>query len=261
MHSFLRSWIWLGTVALLLTPALAGAQDGDSRAVFVEAVEAYEAGRFEEALELFERAYDMTGDAEVLFNVAAVLDRLRRDQEALTVYRAYLERGPAEEDREHVEARIRVLTAALEEERASEADADAATERDVDPQPSGSEPGTGETPASALPPRAVDGGPGALPWILTATGAAVAIGGGVLLYLAGQDIETVESGTRWDEVEDAHGRVPLLSTAGAIMLGVGGAALLAGLTWAVVGDGSSEEQAPAVRVAATPGGILVGGSF
>ena len=260
MHCFLRSWIGLGTVALLLLPALAQAQDGDSRAVFVEGVQAYEAGRFEEALELFERAYDMTGDAEVLFNVAAVLDRLRRDQEALTVYRAYLERGPAEEDREHVEARIRVLTAALEEAREAEADTEAVGAGAVETPPAESEEGDQDERPSSLPPHEVEGGPGALPWVVTATGAAVAIGGGVLLYLAQQDIETVESGTRWSEVEDAPGRVPLLSTAGAIMLGVGGAALLAGLTWAIVGGGSSDE-APALRVAATPGGLLVGGTF
>jgi hypothetical protein len=73
------------------------------------------------------------------------------------------------------------------------------------------------------------------PWIVVGASGAVMITGGILLGVAlsdKADIEDTPKGTKsWSEVESAYDRVPVLSTIGAIMVGVGAAGVAAGLTW------------------------------
>lgn len=98
----------------LVRPALA--QDlgtEEARGAFTAGQAAYRAGHFAEALNYFQRAYDLTHESALLYNVALMNDRLRHDQEALDTYRRYLAENPEFEGRENVEARIAVLEDAL----------------------------------------------------------------------------------------------------------------------------------------------------
>lgn len=205
-----------------------------ARVAFSEGQQAYNEGRFEEALGHFERAYELTQHAEILYNIATVADRLRKDKQALDAYEAYLAQRPDAKDREHVEGRIRVL-------REAEAQRQAAKQKEQ------------ERLSQSI---AHDEGPGVWPWVVVGSGAALAIGGGVLLLLAQGDISTVEdaeAGSAWSEVEDANDRAPTLSTAGAIMLGVGAAAAVVGISWALLSADSSEQEPEAeLRIAGGP---------
>lgn len=86
----------------------------------VEAKRSFEEGRvslererFEDALRFFERAYDLSGRSEMLYNIGTVLDRLRRDADAARYFERYLDVQPDARNRPAVEARLEVLHARL----------------------------------------------------------------------------------------------------------------------------------------------------
>lgn len=108
----------LFTCLLLWTAPPAAAQDStaEARHEFELGTAAYEEGRFEEALERFERSYELVGTAELMFNIASAADRLRRDELALEWYERYVAASPESDERTHVEGRIAALRASLEED-------------------------------------------------------------------------------------------------------------------------------------------------
>ena len=86
---------WCLVLSLLasMLPALARAQDGgssvgDAAASFREGGLAFEAGRYEEALGAFRRAYELAPHDRVRFNVAVCLEELGRFREAAVEYEA-----------------------------------------------------------------------------------------------------------------------------------------------------------------------------
>lgn len=232
--------------------APAGAQEGvdEARGAFEAGQAAYRAGRFPEALQYFERAYELTEEPDLLYNIATVHDRLRHDREALDAYRAYLEARPAAEDRANIEARVEVLEAAV---------ATAETAPPVETEPDEPEVTPEDTPPVDVEPQpgpTSDAGPG--PWILVGVGGAVAVAGAVLLGLTASDLDTVQSadGVPFSDIRDAYDRVPILSTSGFVAIGVGAALLAAGVGWAIAGGGDGSTQ-----VTLTPGGVALGGRF
>ena len=84
-------------------------RDEEARMLFEAGRVSYAAGRFEDALGYFQRAYEISHRPVLLYNVGSAADKLRRDAVALTALRSYLEGVPNAENREEVEARIRVL--------------------------------------------------------------------------------------------------------------------------------------------------------
>jgi tetratricopeptide (TPR) repeat protein len=95
-----------------------------AKKAFAVGTEAYANGEFTTALTSFRRAYELTGSPDLLYNIATVSDRMRRDEEALEAYEGYLEARPKSSDREHVASRIDVLRAAIEARRRAELDAE-----------------------------------------------------------------------------------------------------------------------------------------
>lgn len=227
---FISTFCWAQPVAaqpVSAQPAEALAasetQIAEARAAFEAATTAYDAGDFEEALEQFEIAHRLTGSADLLYNIATVSDRLRRDQAALDAYEAFLAQRPDTDDRENIEARIRVLREAI-----AEAEARAASEAAANEAASNAG-GTIET-------RRV--GPGAGPWVVLGASAAAAATGVALLFVAQSDVDSVEGamvGSSWSEVAGANDRAPKLGMSGAILAGVGGAGVAVGLVWLLTG--------------------------
>ena len=251
----LRGWI-AALVAILcavLWPATGQAQDAETleeaRRAFDSAREAYEGGRFEEALEGFERSFELTGSPEILFNIGTVADRLRRDRLALDAYERYLEARPDSADAENVGARIRALRQALAE---------------PDPVETPDEPaesGEADAPAGAGPTDRVDGegeSAGRL-WTWVAAGGAVAFGAATaLLWLDAQAIhEDLEArcsaeGCTEAQVDDSGG--PLRQTLGNVAFGLSLASLAtAAILFFAEGGGSSGEESSGGVVAFTVG--------
>jgi tetratricopeptide (TPR) repeat protein len=103
-------------------------RDQEARMLFEAGRVAYAAGRFDDSLGYFQRAYEMSGRPVLLYNVGSAADKLRRDAVALDAFRRYLEAMPSAENREEVQSRITVLeqVVAAEDSRTAAAAAAAA---------------------------------------------------------------------------------------------------------------------------------------
>ncbi|MFT5357529.1 MAG: tetratricopeptide (TPR) repeat protein [Polyangiales bacterium] len=89
--------------------------DDAARITFQRARVAFDAGEYETALSRFRQAYELSPRPQLLYNIAATLDRLRRDVEAAVALRAFLEASPETPDRVEIEARIRVLDGIIQQ--------------------------------------------------------------------------------------------------------------------------------------------------
>jgi tetratricopeptide (TPR) repeat protein len=102
---------------------------------------AYADGRFEDALHDFRRAYELSGRAELLFNIGSAAERLRLDAEALEAYEAYLEQVPDAENSSFVKSRVDLLRRQIHEDEAR------AAERTASEEPAGSVDAPAESPS------------------------------------------------------------------------------------------------------------------
>ena len=246
-----------------------GGIDAEARALYAAGQAAFHDGRYEHALEYLQRSYELSHRPALLYNLGTTFDRLRRDQEALAAFEQYLREVPGAENTSEVQARIAVLRDAL----ARSQPAPSPTPEVATPTPEVAPTPTPEVAPTPTPevtptpspevtptptPRAASSDPGAGPWIVVGAGGAVLATGAILLGVAAADVASVEGadrGTPWPSVSDAYQRSEAESIAGGVLLGVGAAAVAAGIVW-VATSGSSD-----VEVAPTAGGLLVRGSF
>jgi tetratricopeptide (TPR) repeat protein len=96
--------------------------DHDARVAFESGDLAFSEGRYEDAFDDFTRAYDLSHRPELLYNIGLAADRLRRDEEAIDAFEAYLDALPEATNRPEVQRRLRALHDAV----AAEADIEAA---------------------------------------------------------------------------------------------------------------------------------------
>ncbi|MGB3051814.1 MAG: hypothetical protein WBB42_12495 [Polyangiales bacterium] len=233
-----------------------GSPSGDQRIAeakeaFAVGTRAYADGEFETALASFQRAYELTGSPDLLYNIAAVSDRMRRDADALQAYEGYLEARPKSSDREHVESRIAVLRTAIEARRRAELEAEIESRRVAV---------EAAARVKAERPLTEYVGPGPGPWITIGVGGAALVTGAVFVGLGKRDQKKVENpapGSSFSTVEEMADRGPKRSKAGVALMAVGGAGILGGLIWQLTGG--HDEAIPEVSIG--PTGISVKGTF
>ncbi|MEO8180015.1 MAG: PEGA domain-containing protein [Deltaproteobacteria bacterium] len=94
--------------------AVAGSavQDG-AAARYQRGVQAFEEGRWREAVELFKQADELAPSALLSLNIAKVYERMHDNRSALAWYRDYLRRSPAGSDQELVKKRVTELEGVL----------------------------------------------------------------------------------------------------------------------------------------------------
>jgi tetratricopeptide (TPR) repeat protein len=114
----------LFVLCLLATVAHAAPVDPETRA---EAKREYENGRlkfdlgkFDEAVESFQRAYELVDDPIILYNIGQSYRLGQNHSRALLFYKSYLRRRPDAPNRTEVERRITELTELLEEQKKHE---------------------------------------------------------------------------------------------------------------------------------------------
>jgi tetratricopeptide (TPR) repeat protein len=160
------------------------ARDAEGRGLFEAGRAAFADGRYDDALDYFDRAYELSHRPELLYNIGTANDRLRRDETALAAFEEYLHEVPAAANVREVEARIRVLREEIAQEAArsartatpeATAPPEASTTTDAAATPEASVP-----PETTAPPEEEDSGPGIVGewWFWTILGAVVA--GGVI---------------------------------------------------------------------------------
>lgn len=107
--------IGASTIAvLLLVTGAADAQpsrpdDAAAQRAFEAGRQAYQDGRYEDALSDFRSAYELSLRPELLYNVGLAADRLRRDGDAIDAFQRYLDAMPGAANRAEVEARLHAL--------------------------------------------------------------------------------------------------------------------------------------------------------
>jgi len=218
---------------------------------FAAGTRAYANGEFERALASFQRAYKLTGSPDLLYNIATVSDRMRRDEDALAAYEGYLEARPKSVDREHVEGRIDVLRTAIEARNRAELDAEIeARKAAID----------AAARVKAERPLTEYVGPGPGPWITIGVGGAALVTGAVLVGLGQKDQKAIESapaGSSYSMVEEMADRGPRRTKAGIALMAMGGVGVVGGVIWQLTGG--HEEAMPEVSIG--PTGISVKGTF
>jgi hypothetical protein len=86
--------------------------DPAARAAFEAGRAAYDHGRFAEALDQFQLAYELSRLPQLLFNIARAAESDGRNERAVSAYEAYLQALPVADNRDFVEARMRRLRGA-----------------------------------------------------------------------------------------------------------------------------------------------------
>lgn len=206
--------ILITALLLFSIPAAAQDREADARAAFEQGAAAFAEGRFEDALEAFERSYALFPAAEILYNLGSTSDRLQDEEAALGYFRAYV--AESGDQGIEVRARIAALQRALARRRAAE-------EVPTSPQVSPPLPVVAQDPVPAPPaPR----GPDHLRTILLGSAAvlvgAIAIG------------TSVAADSRYSGLRASCGQTPSGCSAGEIQE-VSNLSTVANVSWAVAG--------------------------
>ncbi len=121
----------LGTAvlaALLLGGRVAQARTGgEARDAFEEGAASFRLGKYQAAIEAWERAYKLRPDPAFLFNIAQAYRQADDGAHALDFYRRYLAASPTAANRAEVEQRIEQLTAGTSSPTVASADAGSLT--------------------------------------------------------------------------------------------------------------------------------------
>lgn len=259
----LRSLLLLLAVWLCASQSLALAeprpdQDVEARLLYQAGVAAYDAGRYEDALDRFQRAYELSGRDVLLYNIGTAAERARQDELALDAYERFLEAEPETHLRGRVETVIARLRREIEQAKVEGAEeAIDAHEGDAAEEPAplielGAQDAMSESKAS---------GPAGI--ITLAAGGAVLVAGAVTLGMGLADRARVESPAEsardWQrDAARSYERGPALLTTGLIALPVGAALTAVGAILMVKGAGKKSDADPeAAHVEVSFGGSTV----
>ena len=146
----------LAFIALLLLVApvaraadLTPSQKLEMKQLYEKATRAYDVGKYNEAIEEYQKAYELGGDPPMLYNIAQAYRLNDQPGEALRFYRRYLQRAPGAKNREDVERKIAELEKTVEERRKAAA---AATPPPLPAPPVTTAPAPTPAPAPVGPP-------------------------------------------------------------------------------------------------------------
>jgi tetratricopeptide (TPR) repeat protein len=162
----------------------------EAKGLFAAGRAAFDAGRYEDALDYFQRSHAMSGRPALLYNIALANDRLRNDEKALEGYEAYLAAVPDAPNRADVETRAAAIRAALARREPAPPSAEVPAPAEVAASAEPAAPASAEAapaPAQAMrdePAEPREGG-GVLSkwWFWTAVGVVVA-GGATAIAIA-----------------------------------------------------------------------------
>jgi hypothetical protein len=240
------------------------------------AVRFYERGDYDRAIQYWRDAYTFDCTAHgVLINIANAYEKKGDKQAAIVTLETYLARGGADPT---LEERVANLRKSLKPSAASPAApaSSSAAPTAAQPAPTAAPAATGTPDA---PPPAVEGKRSITPWFVVGGGAVAAIAGAILLPVGSGAVSSAESqcpdrqhlaglpqtgpaNCPSDVASKGNsGRTEV--TAGAVLLGVGGAAIVGGLVWQFAFNKPKPATGFVVQPALGPGqaGLGVAGAF
>ena len=275
MNTVLRVTRACGVIALLLlagAPRVARAQgvvdmgmedmsDEQARAHFNVGKTLYDAGRFREAAEEWEKAYELSKKDALLYNIYVAHRDASQAPKAIDALRRYLAtEAPTPEDRINLQARLHAMEEAQRQQAPAPVQATPAPAEPAAAAPAAADAGTQED---------VESKPSLLPYVLIGVGGALVVGGVVTGIIANGKVSDIEDHCPGDRCvpgydlgsarDDARVVVTLTDVllAGGIVAGGVGAVLL------IVGGDDEHATGPAPRLACAPGGCMasVSGAF
>lgn len=107
----------LAAAILVAAPSAVVAQNNGpklAQTLYGEGVELFKEGKFSEAADKFQQAYNIDPSPILLYNLARAAEEMGEAKAAIGHYKAYIARFPQAEDKAEVERRIRTLEAVLE---------------------------------------------------------------------------------------------------------------------------------------------------
>lgn len=248
--------------AVHFSPALAQEDpDEEARSLYNAGASAFQDGRFEVALERWEEAYALRPLPALRYNLATAHDRLGQLEQARTEYRAYLEALPDAENANYVERRLTVIEEMIARQSPTETPTVDPPDTDlvvVEPDPSMDPLESEESEESSSAPNI-----GAI--VVMSAGGAALIGGVVLAIVAGGRYSDLESACpggicREDQQSDIDSLRTTALTAD-ILMAVGGAALIGGVVWMLVGGDDEPEDSASLRFDVGISGASLSGRF
>ncbi len=233
---------------------LTSTQKQEMKQHYEKATRAYDVQKYAEAVDEYQKAYEIGGDPAMLYNVAQSYRLNDQLGEALRFYRRYLQRSPNARNREDVERKIADLDKVVEERRkvaaAAAAAAPPAVVAPVAPVP----PPSSETPA---PVEGGGGGQRIAGIVLASVGAAGLIAAAVTGKMAGDKADELTkasmNGGTFDPAVESSGKT--LNTVAIVSAVVGGAAAITGAVLIVLSGGSPAEERRALVSPLIGGGI------
>jgi tetratricopeptide (TPR) repeat protein len=243
-----------------------------AEAHYEKGMKAYTLGHFPEAIEEFEKAYDLRTEPIFLYNIAQSHRQDNNPQRAIFFYRRYLEAEPGAKNRLEIEKRIKDMETQLNEERERSAAPMATSSVPPFTPPPVSAPNTPQSapPVVAPAPQAeqsaplLNANPGRglrIAGITTASVGVVGIGLGVAFGLHANTLHDEAYSPRWDATKLDSSKT--YRTLEWVSFSVGGAAIVAGgllyyLGWSA---GAEAPVALAPMVAPGTGGAVLHGHF
>jgi tetratricopeptide (TPR) repeat protein len=98
-------------------PQITAAQKQEMKLHYERATRAYDVGKYQEAIEEYQKAYEIGGDPPMLYNIAQAYRLSDQPADAVRFYRRYLLRSPNARNREDVERKIGDLERTIEERK------------------------------------------------------------------------------------------------------------------------------------------------
>jgi len=278
--------IALLSISLLVARAdaapLTGEEKLQARRLYESATRKYDTGRFDDASVDFQKAYDLTGDPALLFNIAQSHRLAGHAEKALFFYRSYLRREPTAR-RGEIEQWIAELTEQVRrtQETAKTMPPSTPIEQAEPPKPSeprtttsptttnstaASTTGGTEAPRTTTPATERPSGRGLkrASYALFAIGAAGLIAGGALSGVAVAQSQKVEQAVRGEftpELRDAESLGQGAQTGAIAAYAVGGAAVVTAAALLAVGVKRDRAAPEAVRVGFSGAAFTVAGAF
>lgn len=222
---------------------LSASEVAEAEAAFFKGLAAYRAGKFDEAVASFQKAYDISKHRDMLFNLGRSHEGKGDKAAAVKAYRTYLGTSPVDETA--IIQRIRVLGG--------------------DPTPIGKktdEKGTGEgTGEVPIGPEPVAHETNPWPWVVMGVGA-VGVGVGTFLGLqALSDADAAREESTRDAAEIKRDDAESGALLADISMGVGIAAVGAGLLWLLLDEPEEQSERVEIQASGTHIGIGFSGSF
>lgn len=247
-------------VGILVALAARGAQaqltadqKQEMRQHYEKATRAYDIEKYGEAVDEYQKAYEIGGDPAMLYNIAQAYRLNKQLPDALHFYRRYLQRSPNARNREDVERKINDLEQSIEAKRkADEATAAAARLRAPPPVTPPPRPAVLASPRLVtVPTPAAEGGNGmrVAGIVVTSVGVAALITSGVTGYLASKKGDDLTNASKNGGTFD-----PSVESSGKTLNTVAIATVIGGGVMAVVGTVLlvSSRKGPGEETAARP---------